>query len=143
MRIHDIINAQKAKFRQIQANKKAAAINLSMQENEKKAAELKQLRDERIRLEGKANLENLRQSELRKIKDLKKGNNKVRNFGKNLANLINKSKSSFKGIEFGGRNLDVGGSPFMQPTKNLDYGFGSGKKDQIEKKKDIKIVIKQ
>ena len=117
MNIRKYINKQKTKF-------KAKRTQMSQVENVKKAEELQKLREERIKLEGKANLEKARNEELRRIEAAKKANpNKLQRFGMGLKKLSDKAKaretpkkfyeSDNSGIGFGGS-----GSPFSSDLFN-------------------------
>lgn len=131
VKIRAFIQRKKEAFRQQQVNK-------SQTENIKRADELQRLRTERIRMEGKANLEQAKQQELAKISAAKaKAPSNLMKFGQGLAGVINragkskgtKSKGSMfggntvggtgsKGIDFGGR---ANGSQFGG-QKGLDFG---------------------
>ena len=111
MPIRSIISKEKSKFRTMQRDKDTAhSVAL--------AKELKQMKEERIRLEGRAKLEKLKEQEQARMKSAKKTikeHSTARRFSKGLANVINEGKKRAKKSGYKPKGIDFGGtsnSPF-------------------------------
>lgn len=99
-----MIRQRKEQFRQRQIKK-------GQLENIAKAEELKKLREERIRLEGKATLEQARQEEISKIEKAKQQN------PSKLKMFVNRIKKETKEFKKNKKPFELGGS----------FNFGGGK----------------
>jgi hypothetical protein len=137
----------------------AARDKQSQLNNMARAAELQRLRQERIKVEGKAKLETAKQQELARINAARaKTPSKLAAFGKGIAAVINKGKehnikskgkSYGKGI-FGEANRGSTGLQFGGNNNNnrgIDFGAGGGSPFNpgarpAEKKKEPNITIK-
>lgn len=93
------IREQKKKFRE-------ARLEKSKIDNVKKQEQIDELKKERIRMEEKARLEDIKMEEIKKIKEARQKTNKVRGFAVGLAKHLNKKKEGGK-VDFG-----FGQSPF-------------------------------
>lgn len=108
----NVLNYIKEKKRQFQEYREKKS-QLEMTE---KTAELQRLRQERLKVEGRAKLEEARLREINRIERAKQKNpSKLRTIGMGLAKLINERKEKQatqedkpKGLDFGG----TAGSPF-------------------------------
>lgn len=140
MNVGRYIRQAKQKFQTMRTeNKKITA--------EKKAAELKELRKERLRLEGEAHLEKLKQQELSRINKAKSVKpNKLKSFGRGLAKVINKGKEGvaaakkqgyLKGIDLSAGNSR---SPFGGGSSGSKSPFGMSSKPATRLKVKKKVV---
>jgi len=136
------IGEAKAKFKTYQSDK-------SQRANVIKAEKLKELREERIRLEGKANLEKLQARERARIQTAKQ-NSGLGSKLKSYAKKINESKpkasrfgaSTSGGIQFGGSTSNGGGMDFGgSNTKSDTFNFGGSSKPKTEDKPKPKRII--
>ena len=144
MSISSMIRNKKEQFRNLQKAR-------GQEDNIKRANELKKLREQRIQLEGKAELERLKQSELRRIESAKvKAPSKLAAFGTGLAAVMNKQKSQSKKLNrFGGLNrgstgIQLGGSGFNaggNSKSSSAFSFGPTPKAAAPGKKHRKRII--
>lgn len=119
------IKRKKQEFQEMKRRK-------SGMENIKRAEELQKLREERIRLEGKARLEKARQKEINRIERAKtKAPSKLQRFAQGLAGSMNeikgqkkKSSKPNRSVLFGG--LNEGSKTNFGGTRNIEFtGKGS------------------
>lgn len=128
MSIMGMISNTKAKFRKLQTER-------SYRQNLARAESLQDLRQERIRLEGKAQLEKARQEEIAKIEKAKVtmkqgiGINKLANFAKGLKVTIEQRKARVRPniVKVIG-NQSAPSSPFEIKGSGLDFGGNNNKK---------------
>jgi len=125
MSIGSFISQQKAKFREIKYRK-------SMDDNEQMAEEIKRLKLERTRLEGKAKLREIQEKEKARIgkakATLKETGTpaKLRNFVGNLQKKVNENKPNLRGIDFGGqKKIEDVDKPKKAGSPNFVGGGGS------------------
>lgn len=108
--IRRYIDTAKEKFRTAQRDKFG-------KENARRAEELKRLREERIRAEGRVKLERAREKELARLRKAKEATpSGARKIAKNLAKVINESKERSKKKEKEGKGIFSGSnskSPFL------------------------------
>lgn len=122
-------------------NKKIVAAK----ENKRKADELAELRKERLRLEGQAKLEKLRQHEKSRIEKAKAARpNKLKSFGRGLAKVINKGSEGIKAAKKAGflKGNDFTGGGSKNPfgggsSSNSPFGMSSKPKGQMRAKKKV------
>lgn len=125
------ISEYKQKFREVQQNK-------SQVRNEQIAQEIRTLREQRIKLEGKANLERIRQQEKARINKAKLTTsklNKFRTMASNLKKTIDKHQAKGKDI--------FGSSPKRDIFGVSNKPFSLQREEIKPKPKQIIIKIKQ
>jgi len=136
------INEAKSKFKKLQSDK-------SQRANVIKAEKLRELREERIKLEGKANLEKLEARERARIQTAKQNSglgNKLKAYAKQINNSKPKASrfgaSTSGGIQFGGSSSSGGGIDFGgRNTKSDTFSFGGSSKPKTEDKPKPKRII--
>ena len=138
------IGEAKAKFKTYQSDK-------SQRANVIKAEKLKELREERIRLEGKANLEKLQARERARIQTAKQNSGltgKLKGYAKKAQGARQRLKASrfgastSGGIQFGGSSSSGGGIDFGgRNTPSNTFGFGGSSKPKTEDKPKPKRII--
>jgi len=147
MGIMQIIRGQKQQFRRLQQDR-------SMAHNVAAADELQALKEQRIRLEGKARLSAAQADERGRIQQSQqtlRQNSPVMRGARNLAKFINEGKTVLKkvkgtstgpGLQFGGKGFNVGGGgsgPFNTKGSNP---FDNTKKEK-PKTKTITIRVER
>lgn len=116
-------------------------------------AELKRLKEERIKAEERARLETARRTEIARIKAAnREAPNRLMAFGQGLAKVMNKGREEVKsmqakskGIEFGGgrRDLEFGGGRGPSFGGSGNSPFGEAKKTSaVQKRPTVTIHVR-